>query len=88
MKRKSTQHGSVYAYEHGCRCEKCLAGHARRHLRQRAARNPEDAPKHGTVYAYIEYNCRCEECRAANTEAAAALRARRNAKRFSPCASA
>ena len=76
MRRKVGTHATIYFYEHGCRCEICLDGHTRRHLRQRENRNPCDAPKHGTSYAYREYNCRCDLCTAAATDETARLRAR------------
>lgn len=58
-------HGTPSCYNAGCRCDDCRKTNRERSRRQRAARNPADAP-HGTAGGYTNYGCRCEPCRRAH----------------------
>lgn len=86
---RAAVHGSQTMYQrHGCRCDECRAGNARRNAamrRDRALRLAQDptlAP-HGSVSTYNNWDCRCDECRAVWSALMRERAARRKAKRAS-----
>lgn len=68
-------HGLQSTYNQGCRCRKCMDGHAVMHARANERRARELAEGlvvlvHGTASTYSNWKCRCDECVEKNKERA------------------
>lgn len=72
------KHGTMSAYNAGCRCDDCRAANTAKSQRRRERRRAEGVipdEVHGTATGYAEWHCRCDDCTAAHREA-------RNYKRY------
>ncbi len=60
-------HGTISAYQRGCRCRPCKDAVAAYQRAWVAQRKTEEKPAHihGTTNGYVNYRCRCVACRAA-----------------------
>lgn len=81
-------HGTMYGYQHGCKCEKCRAAYlvyvsvnnvkSRKNSLEKLESNPNDK-RHGTRNGY-RIGCRCDKCRAEETRSMREYRARKRAE--------
>ena len=62
------EHGNRSRYAKGCRCFECVAANVAVINERRSRMVPEDAPKHGTQNAFVNYRCRCRACKDAQNE--------------------
>jgi hypothetical protein len=73
-------HGTRYAYRHGCSCPACREWSRAHNAAARKRAGGREPPQHGTEYAYNVYACRCEPCRRGSADARAERRSRAYSK--------
>lgn len=76
-------HGTIYTYRKGCRCQECVSANYRgqKRWRVKAAANPIPPGVHGTINGYKIYGCRKPCCKKARAEEQAAMTERRRRMR-------